>query len=146
MADPTMPEPFATIQSAIAAKLLVEGITCYDHLPLELYGVPSAYLSVTDAVPDYGRADQGELTIGQVPYSLKYFVSLEGDERVATMQAYSGVRAIYRAFTGATLGGLVRDARIERVAVDMVEFGTNRRPMLLVEATLQIRPRQYQVT
>lgn len=146
MATPTMPEPFATIHAAVSAKLLVEGMTCYDHLPLELYGVPSAYLTVTDALPDYGRADQGELTIGQVPYSLKYFVSLEGDERVATMQAYSGVRSIYRAFTGASLGGLVRDARIDRVTVDMVEFGTNRRPMLLVEASLQIKPRQYPVT
>ena len=81
MATPTMPEPFATIHAAVEAKLLVEGVTCYDHLPLELYGVPSAYLTVTDALPDYGRADQGELAIGQVPYSLKYFVSLEGDER-----------------------------------------------------------------
>jgi hypothetical protein len=41
-------------------------------------GVPSAYLSATDAQASYGRSDQGELTIGQVPYSLKYFVSDSG--------------------------------------------------------------------
>lgn len=138
----TMPEPFKTIQEAIVAELAAVGMTCYDHLPLELYGVPSAYLSATDAQASYGRSDQGELTIGQVPYSLKYFVSLEGDERVATVQAYAGVAAIYSAFTDASLSGRVRDARIEACSIDMVEFGKNARPMLLVEATLQIKPTQ----
>jgi hypothetical protein len=139
----TMPEPFKTIQEAIVAALLAESITCYDHLPLELYGVPSAYLSATDTVADYMRSDQGEVKIGRVPYSLKYFVSLEGDERVATVQAYSGLRAIHRALAEATLDGSVRDVRIERTSVDMVEFGKQQRPMLLVEATLDVRPTSY---
>lgn len=141
-----MPEPFATIEAAIIARLDTEGVKCYDHQPLELYGVPSAYLQVTDAVPDYARADQGEVSIGLVSYSLKYFVSLEGDERIATIQANAGVRAVYRAFAAASLGGSVRDARIERVSIDPVEFGRDRRPMLLVEAMVQVKPRAYAVT
>lgn len=138
----TMPEPFKTIQDAIIAELLAVGMTCYDHLPLELYGVPSAYLSATDAVTGYGRSDQGELTIGQIPYSLKYFVSLEGNERVAHVQAYEGVATIYSAFVDASLSGRVRDARIEACSIDMVEFGKNARPMLLVEASLVVKPGQ----
>lgn len=138
-----MPEPFATIQSAIIAKLATESITCYDHHPLELYGVPSAYLQATDALPDYERADQGEVKIGMVPYLLRYYVSLEQDPKVAHEQAYEGVRKIYRAFAGARLNNTVLDARIERVAIDPVEVGSNARPMLLVEASVQIRPASY---
>lgn len=144
MSTPTMPEPFATIHAGIAAQLLAEGITCYDHLPLELYGAPSAYLTATDMTAGYMKAGQGELLIGMVPYSLKYFVSLEGDPRVAWAQAYSGVRSMYRAFANATLDGAVRDLAFERVSIDPVEMGANRRPMLLVEATLQVKPGQYE--
>lgn len=144
MADPTtMPEPFASIQTAIVAALATEDITCYDYEPLELFGAPSAYLRATDASADYGRAHQGELFIGLVPYSLKYFVSLERNERNATAQAYDGVRSMFSAFADATLGGAVRDIRVERVSIDPVEMGADRRPMLLVEASLQVRPAQY---
>lgn len=143
MSTPTMPEPFATIHDAITDKLATEGITCYDHLPLELYGVPSAYLSAQDVTAAEYRADQGELLIGYASYSLKYFVSLEQDARIAWNQAYDGVRSVYRAFAGASLGGRVRDARVERVSIDPVEMGSNRRPMLLVEATVLIKPAQY---
>jgi hypothetical protein len=143
MTTPAMPEPFATIHAAVAAKLLTEGITCHDHLPLELYGSPSAYLTATDAQAGSYRSDQGELLIGLIPYSLKYFVSLEGDPQVAWAQAYSGARAMYRAFAAASLGGAVRDARIDRVSFDPVEMGSNRRPMLLVEASVLIKPTQY---
>lgn len=138
-----MPEPFKTIQDAIVAKLLVEGITCYDHHPLELYGVPSAYLQASDALPDYERADQGEVKIGRVPYTLRYYVSLEQDPKVAHEQAYEGVRKIYRAFASATLGGTVRDAAIDRVSIDPVEMGSDGRPLFLVEATVSIRPASY---
>lgn len=138
-----MPEPFATIQSAIIAKLSTESITCYDHHPIELYGVPSAYLQVTDALPDYERADQGEVKIGLVSYVLRYYVSLEQDPKVAHEQAYEGVRKFYRAFGGARLNNTVLDARIERISIDPVEFGRDARPMLMVEATVQIRPASY---
>lgn len=138
-----MPEPFDVIQDAIIAKLLTESITCYNHHPIELYGVPSAYLQVTDALPDYERADQGEVKIGKVAYTLRYYVSLEQDVMVAHEQAYEGIRKIYRACSTASLGGAVRDARIERVSIDPVEFGRDARPMLLVEATIECRPASY---
>lgn len=142
----TMPEPFATIQTAVIAQLLAQDITCYDHMPFELYGVPSAYLVPTDAQADYGRADQGEVAIGATTYALRYFVSLEGSERAASVQSLEGVRAIYRAFHDATLGGAVRDARIDRMSIDPVEFGRDARPMLMVEADITIKPRTYPVT
>jgi hypothetical protein len=138
-----MPEPFETIQDAIIAELADEGITCYNHHPIELYPIPSAYLQATDAHPDYERADQGEVKIGRIPYALRYYVSLEGSEEVAHEQAYEGVRKIYRAFAAAGLGGRVRDARIERVSIDPVEYGREGRPMLLVEASVEIRPTSY---
>jgi hypothetical protein len=138
-----MPEPFDTIQDAIVSKLLTEGITCYNHAPLELYGVPSAYLQATDATADYERADQGEVKIGAVSYTLRYYVSLEQDPLVAHEQAYSGVRSLFRAFAGATLGGVVKDARIMRTSIDPVEFGRDARPMLMVEADLSIKPASY---
>lgn len=138
-----MPEPFATIQTAIIDKLADESITCHDHHPLELYGVPSAYLQAQDALADYERADQGEVKIGKVPYSLRYYVSLEQDPKVAHEQAYEGVRKIYRAFAGATLGGMVKDARVERISIDPVVFGNENRPMLLVEATVEVKPASY---
>jgi hypothetical protein len=138
-----MPEPFKTVQDAIISKLETEGITCYDHFPIELYGVPSAYLQAQDVMPDYQRADQGEVKIGSINFALRYFVSLEGDIRVAHVQAYEGIRKVYRAFSGATLGGVVRDAMIERVSIDPVELGASRRPMLLVETIVNIRPSSY---
>lgn len=138
-----MPEPFKTVTETIISQLDTEGITCYDHHPIELYGVPSAYLQASDAMPDYERADQGEVKIGLLPFVLRYYVSLEQDVRVAHVQAYEGIRKIYRAFSGATLGGVVRDATIERVSLDPVEMSANRRPMLLVEAVVQIRPASY---
>lgn len=138
-----MPEPFEAIQTAIIARLQAESITCYNHHPIELYGVPSAYLQAQDALPDYERADQGEVKIGKVPYSLRYYVSLEQDPLVAHEQAYEGIRKIFRAFSGALLGGAVKDARIERVSIDPVEYGAQARPMLLVEATVEVRPASY---
>jgi hypothetical protein len=138
-----MPEPFETIQDAIISRLSAESITCYNHAPLELYAVPSAYLQATDAIADYERADQGEVKIGRVNYVLRYYVSLEQDPMVAHEQAYEGIRKLYRAFAGATLSGTVKDARIERTSIDPVEFGRDARPMLMVEADLVIRPASY---
>jgi len=138
-----MPEPFDTIQQAIIAKLALEGVTCYDHQPASLYGTPSAYLVVTDAPPDYRRSDQGEIAIGSVSYSLRYYVDFSDGEQVAYAVAYTGIRKLYAGLSSGTLGGSVRACEIQRVDVDPVEFGANQRPMLLVEFSLVVRPAQY---
>lgn len=139
-----MPEPFDTIQQAIITKLDAGSMKCYDHMPLELYATPSAYLQPTDAVPAYLTTGHGDVGIGEVPYALRYFVSLEQDPRRAWVVALDGVRAIYDAFEDTTLGGQVRSASLARgVSIDAVEMGKSSRPMLMVEAIVTVKPTQY---
>lgn len=140
---PTMPEPFATVQGAIIDRLAAEGITAYDHRPVELYGVPSAYLVASDVAASYRRADQGEIGVGSVSYQLQYFVDFGESEQVATAVALSGVRSIFAALSGATLGGKVRDCTIESVRIDPIEWGAGRRPMLMVDVAVVVKPAQY---
>jgi hypothetical protein len=138
-----MPEPFKTVQDAIIARLAAQGITCYDHHPIELYGVPSAYLSVSDATAGYMRADQGEVLLGSIEYKLRYYASLEQSVQVAHAIIYSGMRSVMAAFNHSTLGGEVADASVERMAVDPVQSGPNNKPMLLLEVDVRVKPKQY---
>ncbi len=143
MSTPAMPEPFAAVQAAIISRLLAEGITCYDHHPIELCGVPSAYLSVTDAMPGYLRADQGELKLGQLDYKLRFYASLEQSVQVAHAIVYDAMRSVCAVFSSGTLGGVVKEASIERMSVDPVQSGPNNRPMLLLEVDVRVKPTQY---
>lgn len=143
MTTPAMPEPFDTIHTAIISRLLSEGITCYDHHPIELYGVPSAYLSVTDATPGYLRADQGELKLGQIEYKLRFYASLEQSVQVAHAIVYDAMRSVCAVFSSGTLGGVVKAAEITRMSVDPVQSGPNNRPMLLLEVDVSVKPTQY---
>lgn len=140
---PTMPEPFATVQRAIIDRLADEGVTAFDHRPVELYGLPSAYLVAGDIAPSYMRADQGEVLIGSVSYALQFYVDFSDAEQVATAVALDGVRRIFAALSSATLGGKVRDCTIESVRIDPIEWGAARRPMLLVDVGVVVKPAQY---
>lgn len=140
----TFVEPFKTIQDAIISVLDDEGITCYDYHPVDgLMPVPSAYLTPADIAADYERSDQGEIMIGRVDYKLRYYVSLEGDAQVAYQQIASGARSVMAAFASNLLGGEVRSASIERMAIDPVSQQSNGRPMLLLECDITIRPGVY---
>lgn len=139
----TFVEPFETIQQAILTKLAAEGVTAYDHLPIELYPIPSAYLMAADIVPDYARSDQGEVAIGRVDYTLRYFVPFDGDPLVAHRLVLEGARKVMRAVSSATLGMEVQGASVDRMSIDPVQDATNDRPMLLLEVVLQVRPGHY---
>lgn len=143
MSTPSMPEPFKTVQDAIIAKLADDGITCHDHRPVELYGVPSAYLVAADVGADYMRAAQGEVGIGSVTYRLQYFVDFAESEQVATAVALGGVRKIFAALAAGTLGGKVRACEITDCRIDPIEWGAGRRPMLMVDVGVMVRPAQY---
>lgn len=139
-----MPTPFSTIQAALKTKLQAQGLTVYEYHPMaSLPKVPAAYLQVTDATADYMRADQGELKLGEVLYKIRYYVRLDKDARLAHEDAYLGIKRIAAALTDATLGGEVRDARLDRISLDPVQMESDQRPMLLVECDLSIKPAQY---
>lgn len=140
---PAMPEPFATVQNAIIDRLAGEGVTAYDHRPIELYGLPSAYLVAGDIAPAYMRADQGKIGVGSITYQLQFYVDFGESEQVATAVALDGVRRIFAALGSATLGGKVRDCAIDSVRIDPVEWGASRRPMLLVDVGVRVKPAQY---
>ena len=139
----TFVEPFETIQQAILAELSDEGITAYDHFPIELYPIPSAYLMASDILPDYARSDQGEVAIGRVDYSLRYFVPFDGDPLVAHRLVLEGARKVFRAVASATLANRVQGVSVDRVSIDPVQNASNDRPMLLLEVVLQVRPGHY---
>lgn len=139
-----MPAPFSTIQTALKSKLQAQGLTVYEYHPVgSLPKVPAVYLQATDATADYMRADQGEVRIGEIAYKARYYVRLDKDARLAHEDAYFGVRRIMAALGDASLGGVVRDVRLERVSIDPVQMESDQRPMLLVEADLVVKPAQY---
>lgn len=139
-----MPTPFSTIQTALKTKLTAQGLSVYEYHPVgSLPKVPAVYLQATDATADYLRTDQGEAMIGEVAYKARYYVRLDKDARLAHEDAYLGVKRIVAALSDASLGGLVRDARLERISIDPVQMESDQRPMLMVEADLVIRPAQY---
>jgi hypothetical protein len=140
----TMPEPFKTVQDAIIDSLEDQGIGGVDYMPVTLSKVPGSYLSVTDVeVVNAGHADQGELRVGMIRYELNYYVRFDGEPRIATVNALTGVDSIIAACESATLGGRVRDCKIDRISVDPVQMANDQRKMLLVQATLLVRPAPY---
>lgn len=139
-----MPTPFGTIQSALRTKMEAQGLAVYEYHPVgSLPKVPAVYLQATDVTADYMRADQGEAAIGEINYKARYYVRLDKDARLAHEDAYLGVRRIMASLADASLGGLVRDARFERISIDMVQMESDQRPMLLVEADVIVKPAQY---
>lgn len=139
-----MPMPFSAIQAALKTKMQAQGLTVYDYHPVgHLPKVPAVYLQATDVTADYMRADQGEVRIGQVNYKARYYVRLDKDARLAHEDAYLGLKRMMAALLDASLGGVVRDARFERMSIDPVQMESDQRPMLLVEADLVIIPAQY---
>lgn len=139
-----MPAPFSTIQTALKTKLVAQGLSVYEYHPAgHLPKVPAVYMQASDAIPDYMRVDQGEVKLGEISYKLYYYTRLDKDARLAHEDAYLGVKRIVAALSDASLGLKVRDARIERVSIDMVQMESDQRPMLLVEADLTIKPAQY---
>lgn len=139
-----MPTPFSTVQNALKTKLEAQGLAVYLYHPVaSLPKVPAVYLQATDVVADYMRADQGEIKIGEINYKARYYVRLDKDALLAHEDAYLGVKRIMAALGDASLGGKVRDIRLERVTLDPVQMESDQRPMLLVEADLVVRPAQY---
>lgn len=139
-----MPTPFSTIQTALRAKLEAQGLAVYEYHPVgSLPKVPAVYLAATDVTADYMRADQGEVKIGEVAYKARYYVRLDKDARLSHEDAYLGVKRIMAALGDASLGGVVRDTRLERVTIDPVQMESDQRPMLLVEADLVVKPIAY---
>lgn len=139
-----MPTPFSTIQSALRSKLEAQSLSVYEYHPAgHLPKVPAVYMQATDAVPDYMRADQGEVKLGEIAYKLYYYVRLDKDARLAHEDAYLGVKRIAAALGDASLGMKVRDARMERIAIDMVQMESDQRPMLMVEVDLVVKPAAY---
>lgn len=139
-----MPTPFSTIQTALKTKLVAQGLSVYEYHPAgHLPKVPAVYMQATDAVPDYMRADQGEVKLGEIAYKLYYYVRLDKDARLAHEDAYLGVKRIAAALSDASLGMKVRDARMERISVDMVQMESDQRPMLMVEVDLVVKPATY---
>lgn len=139
-----MPTPFSTIQTALKTKMQAQGLSVYEYHPVaSLPKVPAVYLQATDVVADYMRADQGEVRIGEISYKARFYVRLDKDARLAHEDAYLGLKRIMAALGDASLGGAVRDARLERISIDPVQMESDQRPMLLVEADLVVRPAQY---
>lgn len=139
-----MPAPFSTIQLALRTKLEAQGLSVYEYHPAgHLPKVPAVYMQATDAVPDYMRADQGEVKLGEIAYKLYYYTRLDKDARLSHEDAYLGVRRIMKALGDATLGGVVRDTRLERMSIDMVQMESDQRPMLMVEVDLVAKPGAY---
>lgn len=139
-----MPTPFSTIQTALKTKMQAQGLSVYEYHPVaSLPKVPAVYLQATDVVADYMRADQGEVRIGEISYKARFYVRLDKDARLAHEDAYLGLKRIMAALRDASLGGAVRDARLERISIDPVQMESDQRPMLLVEADLVVRPAQY---
>lgn len=139
-----MPTPFSTIQTALKTKMQAQGLTVYEYHPVgSLPKVPAVYLQATDVAADYMRADQGEVRIGEISYKARFYVRLDKDARLSHEDAYLGVKRMMAALRDASLGGAVRDARLERISIDPVQMESDQRPMLLVEADLTIRPAQY---
>lgn len=139
-----MPTPFSTIQTALRAKLEAQGLSVYEYHPAgHLPKVPAVYMQATDATPDYMRADQGEVKLGEIAYKIYYYTRMDKDARLAHEDAYLGIKRIVAALSDASLGLKVRDARLERVSLDMVQMDSDQRPMLMVEADLTIKPAQY---
>lgn len=140
----TMPAPFSTIQSALKTKLQAQGLSVYEYHPVgSLPKVPAVYLQATDVAANYMRSDQGDLKIGEVNYKARYYVRLDKNARLAHEDAYIGVRRMMAALADTTLGGKVRDVRLERMSIDPVQMESDQRPMLLVEVDLVIKPGQY---
>lgn len=139
-----MPTPFSTIQTALKTKLAAQGLSVYEYHPVgHLPKVPAVYMQATDAVPDYMRADQGEVKLGEIAYKLYYYVRLDKDALLAHEDAYLGVKRIAAALGDASLGMKVRDARMERIAIDMVQMESDQRPMLMVEVDVVVKPATY---
>lgn len=139
-----MPTPFSTIQSALKTKMQAQSLSVFEYHPVgNLPKVPAIYLQAVDAVPDYFQVDQGELQIGEIDYKIRYYVRLDKDARLAHEDAYLGMKRVFASFTDATLGGKVRDARITRSSIDMVQLDNDQRPLLLVEIDATIKPGRY---
>ena len=139
-----MPTPFSTIQSALKTKMQAQGLTVYEYHPVgNLPKVPAVYLQATDVTADYMRANQGEVRIGEISYKARYYVRLDKDAKLSHEDAYLGVRRIMASLLDASLGGKVRDVRLERISIDPVQMESDQRPMLLVEADLVVKPAQY---
>src|SRR5690606_21200832 len=139
-----MPEPFATVFEGVQEALAAWDIVVYDHQPFELYGVPSAYLVATDVQPEAERSDQSDVRIGEVQYTLRYFVALDGDVQAAYAQVYTAVRMVFAALSDATLGGRVSSVELDGTSIDPVAMGQDERPMLLAAFRLIINPEFYE--
>ena len=139
-------EPFESIHDALKTRFTAEGVTAFDYHPVALRDPNGVYMQVADVLADVSRADQGELEIGQVQYKLRYYARLDKDPREAHRDAYAFLHKAYAVFADASLGGAVRDARLDRASIDPVQLNMSDRPMLMVELDATIRPRHYAVS
>ena len=132
-------EPFDTIQKAIIGRCSAAGLTVYPYLSLSPT-VGSGYLHFNQPRPEQMRADQGETRIGLVVYQLHVYESLLNDPLEAQKRTSMVCARVYKAFADASLGGKVRDARIDQMTVDAVQLAQGDKPAMLVDATLHVRP------